>query len=143
MTCENEQKFIDHVTEYGQVPVRALNDLNYPVNDLKKPVTLNVDSIVTKLQENFSTMQQTPQTSKNFDVGNEIKNLGAKFLGSVISAKQQGQNLPSSLDAIASTALAGKKEAVSMAENEVRSRVVKYVGYAIAVILLIVIILKK
>ncbi len=73
-------------------------------------------------------------------IGELLKQSGVNFLGGIIQAKQDGEPLPKSLDVIASLALQGKQEAITLAENEVKKQVEIKLGWAIALILFIVIV---
>ena len=62
------------------------------------------------------------------------------FLASLIQAKQNGEKLPKSLDAVASVAIQGETKAIEIAKKEVKEQTIKQMSWIIVGVLTVVVI---
>jgi len=80
-------------------------------------------------------------------IGNLLGGAGLKFLNDIITAKENGQQLPKVLDKIADVAIKGKTNvqdiAIETAKEEARKRSAWIVAGLLAVALVVVVIKKK
>lgn len=76
--------------------------------------------------------------------GKEIlTNQAYTLVGNLIDAKRRGEQLPPLYDKIATLGINGQSAALELAKRETQKKTITYAGYAIAVILLIVIFTTK
>ena len=71
--------------------------------------------------------------------GQLLKDSALGFLGGIIQAKQDGEQLPKALDTIAGLAIAGQDQALILAENEVKNRFNQNIPWILVVVLVIII----
>ena len=89
---------------------------------------------ITNTFENYADAQ--PRQT----VGGMLGTAGLTFLSNLVNAKKEGAELPKFLDKIATVAIGGEQKAVEIAKKEVQKETTNKMGWIIAGILVIVII---
>lgn len=90
---------------------------------------------------NFDNADEQKQT-----VGQMAASAALGFLGNLINAKQQGQELPPVLDKVATIAISGQDKAIEIAQKEAKEHAINQMAWIIAGVLavvLIIVLLKK
>ena len=72
-------------------------------------------------------------------LGDIFAKQGAVLIDQVVTAKNEGQKLPKSLDLIATLAVRGQKQAVILAENKVKEETVKNMSWIIVAVLSVIV----
>ena len=79
-------------------------------------------------------------TTQKTNVGQLAGDAALGFLGSIIAAKKEGQELPKALDAVATIAIQGENKAIEIVKEEAKEQTMKRLSWIIVAILTTIII---